>query len=105
MYANFCVEALEEALAQHGRPKIFDNFAPSATGSSAARNQGSQLTGDAFTRVLKNIEFGISMDGRGRWMRAGAIGTVEAGDCRRSAATKRPVIPHKRPESTGLAPA
>ena len=40
MEAGFCVEALEEALARHGRPEIFNT------------DQGSQFTSAAFTGVL-----------------------------------------------------
>ena len=40
MEASFCVEALEDALARHGRPEIFNT------------DQGSQFTGAAFTGVL-----------------------------------------------------
>ena len=56
MDASFCVEALEEALARHGRPEIFNT------------DQGSQFTGAAFTGVLIKAGVRISMDGRGRWM-------------------------------------
>jgi len=56
MDASFCVEALEEALARHGRPEIFNT------------DQGSQFTGAAFTSVLIEAGVRISMDGRGRWM-------------------------------------
>jgi len=54
--ADFCVEALEEALARYGRPEIFNT------------DQGSQFTSDDFTDVLKRQEIAISMDGRGRCM-------------------------------------
>ena len=53
--AAFCVEALEEALARHGRPEIFDT------------DQGSQFTGGAFTGVLTRNGIAISMDGKGAW--------------------------------------
>jgi putative transposase len=53
--ADFCVEALEEALARHGKPKIFNT------------DQGSQFTSTDFTKVLKTAEIAISMDGRGAW--------------------------------------
>jgi putative transposase len=56
MDASFCVEALEEALARHDRPEIFNT------------DQGSQFTGAAFTGVLIGAGVRISMDGRGRWM-------------------------------------
>jgi len=53
--AAFCVEALEEALARHGRPEIFNT------------DQGSQFTGGAFTGVLTRNGIAISMDGKGAW--------------------------------------
>ncbi len=56
MDADFCVEALEAALARHGKPAIFNS------------DQGSQFTSPAFTQVLKDAGVKISMDGRGRWM-------------------------------------
>src|SRR3954452_1000267 len=44
MEAAFCVERLEDALARHGKPEIFNT------------DQGSQFTGAAFTDVLiKNV--------------------------------------------------
>src|SRR5450432_83827 len=55
MEAAFCVETLEEALATHGRPEIFNT------------DQGSQFTGAAFTGVLAAHEIKISMDGKGAW--------------------------------------
>jgi putative transposase len=55
MEASFCVETLEEALARHGKPKIFNT------------DQGSQFTGTAFTEVLIRNEIKISMDGKGAW--------------------------------------
>jgi putative transposase len=55
MEASFCVETLEEALARHGKPKIFNT------------DQGSQFTGAAFTEVLLRNEIKISMDGKGAW--------------------------------------
>ena len=56
MDADFCVAALEEALARHGTPAIFNT------------DQGSQFTSLAFTDVLRAAGVRISMDGRGRWM-------------------------------------
>ncbi len=53
--ADFCVEALEEALARHGRPEIFNS------------DQGSQFTSADFIRVLKDAGIAISMDGKGAW--------------------------------------
>jgi putative transposase len=54
--AEFCVEALEEALARYGRPEIFNT------------DQGSQFTSDDFTGTLKRHGVTISMDGKGRCM-------------------------------------
>ena len=55
MEASFCVEALEEALAKHGKPEIFNT------------DQGSQFTCPAFTGVLAKHDIAISMDGKGAW--------------------------------------
>jgi len=54
--SHFCVEALEEALAQYGPPEIFNT------------DQGAQFTSDAFITVLKEAGVVISMDGKGRWV-------------------------------------
>jgi putative transposase len=51
---GFCVEALEEALANFGRPDIFNT------------DQGVHFTSTAFTEVLKAHDIRISMDGKGR---------------------------------------
>jgi len=56
MEVDFCIEALEEALARFGSPEIFNT------------DQGSQFTSPRFTAVLKDAGVKISMDGRGRWM-------------------------------------
>ena len=53
---DFCVEALKEAIAQYGPPKIFNS------------DQGSQFTSNNFTDVLKAHPIKISMDGKGRWV-------------------------------------
>jgi len=55
MEASFCVETLEDALARHGKPDIFNT------------DQGSQFTGAAFTGVLIKNGIAISMDGKGAW--------------------------------------
>ena len=52
---EFCIEALEEALARHGRPDIFNT------------DQGSQFTSADFTGVLLKASIAISMDGKGAW--------------------------------------
>ena len=56
MDADFCIEALEEALSRHGRPEIFNT------------DQGSQFISPRFTSVLREGKIRISMDGRGRWL-------------------------------------
>jgi len=53
--ADFCVEALEEALERHGKPEIFNT------------DQGSQFASADFIKVLKTAEIAISMDGKGAW--------------------------------------
>jgi putative transposase len=55
MEAAFCVETLEDALACHVKPDIFNT------------DQGSQFTGSAFTAMLANNDIAISMDGKGAW--------------------------------------
>jgi len=56
MDADFCVEALEEALRRYGAPEIFNT------------DQGAQFTSEAFTDALKAAGIRISMDGKGRWV-------------------------------------
>jgi putative transposase len=53
--ADFCIEAVEEALARHGAPEIFNT------------DQGSQFTSTEFIKVLASREIKISMDGKGAW--------------------------------------
>jgi putative transposase len=55
MEADFCVEALEGALARHGKPDIFNT------------DQGSQFSSAAFTGMLLDHGVSISMDGKGAW--------------------------------------
>ena len=52
---EFCLEAVKEALARHGKPEIFNT------------DQGSQFTSTDFTGLLLNNTIAISMDGRGAW--------------------------------------
>ena len=52
---EFCLEAVEEALARYGKPEIFNT------------DQGSQFTSIAFTGLLLTNEITISMDGKGAW--------------------------------------
>jgi len=54
--SRFCVDALEEALELHGKPRIFNT------------DQGAQFTSAAFTDQLEKADVVISMDGRGRFM-------------------------------------
>jgi len=53
--ADFCVEAVQEAIARYGTPEIFNT------------DQGSQFTGSAFIGMLVEHRIKISMDGRGCW--------------------------------------
>jgi len=56
MTADFCVAALEEALARFGCPEIFNT------------DQGAQFTDADFTSKLAAHGIAISMDGKGRWI-------------------------------------
>jgi len=53
--ADFCVEALEEAIVRHGRPEIMNT------------DQGSQFTSSEFIGTLAANGIAISMDGKGCW--------------------------------------
>ena len=55
MEADFCIAAVNEAIARFGKPEIFNT------------DQGSQFTGEAFTGLLKQHGIAISMDGKGAW--------------------------------------
>jgi putative transposase len=54
--ADFCIEALQEALSHYGPPQIFNT------------DQGSQFTSEVFTNALRTAGVEISMDGKRRWM-------------------------------------
>jgi len=54
--ARFCVEALEEAISQHGKLEIMNT------------DQGSQYTGSSWITTLTEAKIKISMDGRGRYL-------------------------------------
>nr|WP_106404215.1 IS3 family transposase [Thalassovita autumnalis] len=56
MHADFCVEALKEAMAKHGPPEIMNT------------DQGSQFTGSVWITTLTEVGVRISMDGRGRYL-------------------------------------
>ena len=55
METAFCIEAVEDALARHGTPEIFNT------------DQGSQFTSEAFTGLLKSHGIAISMVSKGAW--------------------------------------
>ena len=52
--ADFCVEALREAIEKYGSPEIFNT------------DQGTQFTSQEFIGLLASRNISISMDGRGR---------------------------------------
>lgn len=52
--AGFCVRTLEQAMARHGVPEIFNS------------DQGVQFTSEEFVAVLERAGVRISMDGKGR---------------------------------------
>ena len=52
---DFCLDAVEEAFARHGRPEIFNT------------DQGSQFTSARFAGLLLGNAIAVSMDGRGAW--------------------------------------
>ena len=52
---DFCLEAVQEALARYGTPEIFNT------------DQGCQFTSLEFTTLLNAHGIQISMDGKGRW--------------------------------------
>ena len=56
MEADFCVEALQEAIARHGRPEIFNT------------DQGVQFTSAGFLEELESRGIRVSMDGKGRFL-------------------------------------
>ena len=55
MEVEFCLGAVRDAMARHGKPEIFNT------------DQGSQFTSDAFTGLLADNGVNISMDGKGAW--------------------------------------
>lgn len=54
MEAEWCKNALEEAIESHGCPEVINT------------DQGSQFTSDIFTDFVLNQEIKLSMDGKGR---------------------------------------
>ena len=56
MDADFCVVALQQVLATHGTPQIFNT------------DQGNQFISGDWIGVLSAAKIKISMDGKGRWV-------------------------------------
>jgi putative transposase len=92
--ADFCVEALEEALSRYGRPEIFNT------------DQGSQFTSDDFTGTLKRQGVTISMDGKslpsrkrgaGTWTTSLSSGCGAVSNMRRSTSMPMRQWPKPRP--------
>ena len=54
LQSDFCIEALQEAIANYGLPEIFNT------------DQGVQFTSNNFIVVLQDRGIRISMDGKGR---------------------------------------
>jgi putative transposase len=81
MEAGFCVEAVEEALARHGKPEIFNT------------DQGSQFTSTAFTGLLTGNAIAISMEV--------AMGGASPGARGRGASPGRPHQVADRPPGNG----
>jgi putative transposase len=69
---DFCIEAVQEAIARYGVPEIFNT------------DQGSQFTSMEFTQLPKDHGIGISMDGRV----AGAT-TCSSNGCGNRSSTRR----------------
>ena len=66
MEADFCVEALEEGLAKHGKPEIF-NSPGEGRGQGSLPGPDPGIASEDFTRVLIDNKIAISMDGKGAW--------------------------------------
>jgi len=56
MTTDFCMEAVEEAVQDHGSPGIFNT------------DQGSQFTSAEFISLIQGHGIQVSMDGQGRWV-------------------------------------
>jgi putative transposase len=70
MDLSFCLDALEEALARHGKPEIVNTdqgsqFTPAFRHVRVPRTK--RQTSAAFTALLLQNGIAISMDGRGAW--------------------------------------
>jgi putative transposase len=80
MEAAFCVETLEDALARHGKPEVFNT------------DQGSQFTGSAFTGLLTSNGIAISMDGKGAT-------TCSSNGCGAASNTRRSICEPTKPST------
>lgn len=56
MHADFCVDALNDAIAKHGPPELMN------------ADQGRQFTGLAWLTTLTEVGVGFAMEGRGRYL-------------------------------------
>src|SRR5690554_7083580 len=54
MSTEWCRDVMQDTIARHGKPEIFNT------------DQGSQFTSSVFIEALKRYEVKISMDGKGR---------------------------------------
>ena len=86
--ADFCVDALQEALVQ-GRPQVFNT------------DQGSQFTSGEFTQVLQEHGVKISMDGKGRYSDNHLRGAVLAHGEVRGGLPESLCQRHRSPQGTG----
>jgi putative transposase len=101
--ADFCVEALEEALSRYGQPEIFNT------------DQGSPFISEDFTGTLRDHGIMISMDGKSlpsrkrgaaAWTTSSWSGCGAASNTRRSTSTPMRRSPRRRlalvPGSTSI---
>ena len=91
MEAAFCVETLEDALARHGRPEIFNT------------DQGAQFTGAAFTGLLASHDIAISMTAKGLGGTTCSLsGCGKASSTRKSTCTPTRASPRHEIRSAGI---
>ena len=92
METAFCIETLEEALVKHGKPEVFNT------------DQGSQLTGAAFTGLLIKNGITISTDRKGAWRDNVFVERGAASNTRRCISGPRQRVrgPHTRFMPSGL---
>ena len=86
--ADFCIEAVEEALAKHGTPEIFNT------------DQCSQFTSTEFIKLLAAREIRISMDGKGPGATTSSSSASGGpSNTRRSTCEPSPACPRPAPRS------